>query len=142
MQSVNFEEEVEKIVGQDKRYHRDAYYFVREALDYTQQKLRRSEKTHPETPHVTGQELLRGIRDYALERYGPMAITVLYEWGIKRCEDFGDIVFNLVEGRILNKRDEDSREDFKGGYDFEDAFRKPFLPPSTATKSSPEIKPG
>jgi uncharacterized repeat protein (TIGR04138 family) len=67
-----------------------------------------------------------------------MALTVLEEWGIKRCVDFGEIVFNMVEISLLAKTDRDSREDFQGGYDFEDAFRKPFLP---QTKSATETKP-
>jgi uncharacterized repeat protein (TIGR04138 family) len=66
-----------------------------------------------------------------------MALTVLNEWGIKCCEDFGDIVFNMVEFQLLGKTEQDSREDFKGGYDFEEAFRKPFLP----TKRSITPKP-
>jgi uncharacterized repeat protein (TIGR04138 family) len=80
--------------------------------------------------HVTGQQLLDGIREFALTQYGPMARTVLNEWGIRRCEDFGDIVFNMVEQGLLSKTDQDSREDFKGGYDFDSAFVWPFLPPS------------
>jgi uncharacterized repeat protein (TIGR04138 family) len=72
--------------------------------------------------------LLAGIRDYGLQQYGPMTLIVLHEWGIRSCEDFGEIVFNMVENALLAKTDKDSREDFKGGYKFEDAFRKPFLP--------------
>ena len=86
--------------------------------------------------HISGQELLGGMRSHALEEYGPMAMMVLGEWGIRRCEDFGEIVFNMVEHELLAKTDEDSRDDFSGGYDFEDAFRKPFLPPETAAPST------
>src|SRR6185436_2908988 len=78
--------------------------------------------------HITGQELLAGIRDYALSLYGPMVPTVFDEWGIRGCEDFGEIVFNMVEVGLLAKTDEDSREHFKGVYGFDEAFRKPFLP--------------
>ena len=78
--------------------------------------------------HVTGQQLLAGIRQHALAQFGPMAATVLNEWGVHRCEDFGEIVFNLVENGVLAKTEQDSRADFQGGYDFDEAFRKPFLP--------------
>lgn len=36
----------------------------------------------------------------------------------------------MVEAGLLAKTDEDSRSDFEGAYDFEEAFRKPFLPAS------------
>lgn len=127
MHGINFEEEVEKITAKDVRYTREAYVFVREALDHTQRILAKSSRDDAPR-HVTGQQLLEGIREFALQQYGPMAITVLSEWGIRRCEDFGEIVFNMVENSLLAKTEQDSREDFAGGYDFESAFRKPFLP--------------
>ena len=128
MEKLNFEEIVERIVAQDPRYKREAYDFLREALDFTQKEAAR-EKDEKER-HVTGQQLLEGVRGYALKEYGPMALTVLAEWGITRGEDIGELVFNLIDQRILKKTASDSREDFKGGYDFETAFREPFLPPS------------
>jgi uncharacterized repeat protein (TIGR04138 family) len=117
------------LVAADDRYHRDAYAFLKEALEYTQRTLKRpvGEKTR----HITGQELLEGIREYALKEYGPMALTVLSEWGLRRSEDFGEIVFNMVEHGILSKTENDSRKDFQDGYDFEKAFRSPFRPSST-----------
>ena len=78
--------------------------------------------------HVTGQELLEGIRGYALTQFGPMVELVFAEWGVHRCEDFGEIVFNMVDIGLLGKTEQDSREDFQNGYNFHDAFRKPFLP--------------
>jgi uncharacterized repeat protein (TIGR04138 family) len=126
MQRVDFEEEIAKIVAKDSRYPTDAYAFVREALDQTQKNM--GKPTKNELRHVTGQQLLGGIRDHAMREYGPMARTVLEEWNITRCEDFGEIVFNMVENGLLAKTKKDSRTDFAGGYDFDDAFRKPFLP--------------
>jgi uncharacterized repeat protein (TIGR04138 family) len=103
------------IVMSDRRYAFDAYQFVLEALDYTYRMVKKRR-------HVTGQELLEGARRHALERYGPMARTVLNHWGLRRCEDIGEVVFNLVENGLLRKTDKDSREDFKQGYDFKKAF--------------------
>ena len=133
MQAASFEEAIEQIVAQDRRYHREAYCFLREALNHTQKMTGKLPKKN-EIRHVSGQELLNGIREYALQQFGPMTLTVLEEWGIKRCEDFGEIVFNMVESKLLAKTEQDSREDFRNGYDFHDAFRKPFLPSRIAAE--------
>jgi uncharacterized repeat protein (TIGR04138 family) len=140
MQESNFEEALAKIQARDPRYHRDAYLFVREALDHTQKTA--GKDSHGHIRHVTGQELLIGIRDYALQQFGPMAKMLLEEWGVRCCEDFGEIVFNMVEANWLAKTAKDSRADFKGGYSFEDAFRKPFLPQGKKDlRAAPEAKP-
>lgn len=132
MHTANFDEALEQILQRDQRYHRDAYLFVREALDHTQKIVGRAvrEGTRQSVRHVTGPELLEGIRAYALEQFGPMALTVFNEWGVRCGEDFGEIVFNMVENNLLAKTKQDSREDFKRGYDFDQAFRQPFLPES------------
>jgi len=128
MQEVNFDEEVEKILAKDPRYTREAYTFVREALDFTQKLI--VKETRGQIRHVTGQELIDGIRQFALQQFGPMAATVFEEWGVRNCRDFGEIVFNMVEIGLLAKTDKDSRDDFQNGYDFTDAFRKPYWPES------------
>ena len=128
MQEVNFDEVVEMVFAKDPRYTREAYTFVREALDFTQKVI--GKETHGQIRHVSGQELLDGIRQFALQQFGPMVVTVLDEWGVRNCRDFGEIVFNMVEIGLLAKTDRDSRADFQNGYDFTDAFRKPFWPES------------
>ena len=127
MQEVNFDELVETLLARDPRFTRDAYHFTREALDFTQKLITRENKGGLRH-HVTGQELLEGIRQYALQQYGPMTVTLFNEWGIHHCRDFGEIVFNMVESGLLQKTEKDTREDFQQGYDFTDAFRKPFWP--------------
>jgi uncharacterized repeat protein (TIGR04138 family) len=57
-----------------------------------------------------------------------MVVTVFDNWGIRSCEDIGHMVFNLIGAGIFGKTDEDSIEDFKAVYDFNDAFLKPFAP--------------
>src|SRR5690348_2232979 len=128
MQAASFEEVLEQILAKDTRYQRDAYLFVREALDYTQKLVTKGAKGP--IRHVSPQELLSGIREYALETFGPMAITVFEEWGIHACKDFGEIVFVMVEHSLLAKTERDSRTDFENGYDFDEAFRKPYVPQS------------
>src|SRR5205823_1413359 len=93
MQKPNFGETVDQILKRDNRYDRDAYYFVREGLDVTLKLLRKQAHTQPTHRHVSGQELLEGLRRHALDQFGPMARTVLDYWGVRRCEDFGEIVF-------------------------------------------------
>lgn len=110
----------------DRRYDAGAYLFVREGLDYTLKLLKK--QGHSPARHVRGQELLDGLRQFALDEFGPLAKTVLNHWGVHHGEDFGEIVFNLVEIGVLGKTDEDSRADFKGGFDFDTAFVQPFLP--------------
>jgi uncharacterized repeat protein (TIGR04138 family) len=128
MQEVNFDEVLEQILAKDSRFHRDAYLFVRDALDLTKRQVHKESREGGEEKHVTGQELLEGIRQFGLKEFGPMAATVFDEWGVRNCRDFGDIVFNMVEIRLLAKTKRDTRDDFQNGYDFTDAFRKPFWP--------------
>jgi uncharacterized repeat protein (TIGR04138 family) len=139
MQPIDFDEALDRMVERDPRFDREAYRFVRDALDFTQQQLakpaersgrgRKASKKNP-PHHVTGVELLGGIRDFALQQFGPMVTTVFSEWGIRRTADFGEIVFNMVDARLLNKTAEDSRDDFKDIYDFHEVFERPFLPPA------------
>lgn len=114
-EKVNFYQAIERITAQDSRYKLDAYEFIMQALHFTQNKLKK-------VSHVTGRELSEGIKDFAIEQYGPMAMTVLAHWGIKKTDDFGNIVFNMIEKKLLSKTEEDSIEDFKDVYDFRFAF--------------------
>jgi uncharacterized repeat protein (TIGR04138 family) len=112
-------ESILAIVRRDPRFGPQAYYFIFDALDYTLTHL-------GNTRHVTGVELLRGIRGYAVEQFGFLARTVLAEWGLHQTEDFGDIVFNLVEAGLLSRSEHDTREDFRRVYDFDEAFERDF----------------
>lgn len=126
MKAKSFKEALEQIAREDGRYASEAYEFLREALDFTIKLLNKPESGPAR--HVTGGELLEGLRQYALKEFGPMAFTVLRHWGIRCCEDFGEMVFQLVEKGVLGKTDRDRKEDFSGGYDFDQAFRQPFRP--------------
>ena len=124
---------VKEICAKDTRYHPEGYIFVLEALEFTAKMLNKPAKSGHER-HVAGRELLEGVRHYAIQEFGPMALTVLGSWGISRSEDFGEIVFNLVDSGKLRKTEEDSKADFAKGYEFEDAFSRPFLPESPPPK--------
>ncbi len=127
MSSRDFSEVVDLIRKESPRFDKGAYFFVKLALDHTLKSIKKDAEGRIGR-HVSGQELLAGIREFALEQYGPLAYTVLDRWGVHQCEDFGDIVFHLVEYGVLGKTDQDRREDFTGGYDFRDAFVRPFEP--------------
>lgn len=127
MQS-SFDNIIQKIVKKDPRYPFIAYVFIKEALEYTIKNLYPENTPEAMNWNIPGKELLEGIRTFALLQYGPLAITVLNRWQIKNTEDFGNIVFNLVDHGVLTKTKEDSINDFKNVFDFYEAFQKPFLP--------------
>lgn len=113
---VDFYKKVGKIIDGDPRYRADAYEFVLRALWFTQEKLKRK-------GHCSGQELLLGIKEFGLQQYGNMAIAVFEHWGVTTTQDFGKIVYNMIENGIMGKDENDSPEDFKNVYDFQEAFR-------------------
>jgi uncharacterized repeat protein (TIGR04138 family) len=140
MQIAKFDEALAAILKKDHRYERDAYLFVKDALDHTQ-KLKGKPAKSEQPRHVSPQELLEGIRVYGLNQYGPMVSTVLEAWGVRSSADFGEIVFNMVEHALLSKTENDSREDFQHGYDFQTAFREPFLPAVRRASAPPQARP-
>jgi uncharacterized repeat protein (TIGR04138 family) len=124
---VDLESEIRRqILSCDRRYELAAYIFIYEALAYTQKALGRDgPDLTPVQTHVTGQELLNGIREYAAQMFGPLAPAVFRSWRVRSTEDFGEIVFSLVEHGLLGKTERDAREDFAGGFDFDQAFEGP-----------------
>ena len=132
MPDMEFRNAVAAICAKDKRYPADAYLFTREALDYTTKMLAKTDTNRKK--HVTGVELLDGNREFTLQEFGPIALTVLKSWGIVKTEDFGEIVFNLVESGVLGKTDTDKKEDFAGGYDFFTTFAKPYIPAAAVSE--------
>ena len=139
MQKIGFSEALDSIIAADPRYARDAYVFLRDALDYTTKQQKKIKGTT--VRHVSGPELLEGVRQYALKEFGPMVMTVFGYWGLHACEDIGHMVFNLIGAGIFGKTDEDSIEDFKNVYQFEDVFVKPFEPPQTTAPVLPPSLP-
>ncbi len=127
MQKIGFDDAIDKIIQRDPRFHRDAYMFLREALDHTVKALGRETFAEPER-HVRGPELLGGFRDLAIERFGPMAPTVLEDWGISQTRDVGEMVFALIEEGSFAQSNDDVLADFENVFDFYDAFVAPYLP--------------
>ena len=106
-----------EILKKDDRYDPRAYDFVLEAIHIASTDAK---------GHVTGPELLDYFRDLALDAYGPLAYTVLNDWGVRCCEDVGAIVFNLYDAKRIGKTESDSPEDFVGGFNFKHEFLDPF----------------
>jgi len=128
-----FDEHILGLCAADPRFPRGAYEFCFEVLDFTIKSVAHNDDPgngQPVTRHVTARELLDGLRDYALQEFGPMARLTLKRMGVTSCPSFGDIVFNLVNAGLLTKQPRDKREDFNPGYDFDTAFGKPFRPAS------------
>ena len=123
-----FEEIVEQIVANDQRYHREAYVFVRDSLRLTVEIAIKA--GHDSGVHAN--DVLNGLRDSAVKQFGPMAKFVLEQWGIHRCPDFGEILFNMADIGFLANSAKGCRTAFAEGFDFDAAFRKPFLPQEDA----------
>ncbi len=117
--------ELEEVVHRDPRYAYEAYEFLYAALAHTQKMLGRKtpDDANPEqVPHVSGRQLLEGVRDLALKEFGLMARIVFRMWGVNRTSDFGELVFNLVEAKLMSKTDADTRADFHDVYDLDQAL--------------------
>ena len=118
MTDVQFAEEIlDRLTERNPRFHGKAYLFLLSALHSVMEGL-------AQPRHISGAELAEGVRNLALRQFGPLARTVLEHWGIHSTEDMGEIVFALVEAGILIKEEEDRIEDFRGIFDFEEAFER------------------
>lgn len=126
MQKPAFQETLDQLVARDGRYSREAYGFLREALEFTQKRRRKTRAAA--STHVSAGELLDGFRDYSLQEFGPMGMTVLEHWGVRSTGDIGRMVFNLIEAGVFGRADDDRIEDFENRFSFEEAFVAPFRP--------------
>jgi uncharacterized repeat protein (TIGR04138 family) len=120
MTELQFAEEIlDQLRERNPRFHGKAYLFLLSSLHAVLEDM-------DQPRHITGRELAKGVRDLALDRFGPMAKTVLEHWGVHNTDDLGEIVFALVECGILIKQEEDRREDFRDVFDFEEAFEQDY----------------
>jgi uncharacterized repeat protein (TIGR04138 family) len=113
---------LEQIVEEVGLYPIEAFEFVQEGLQYTVQKIHAKIKDPEASRHVSGRELSAGLRDFALLQWGMLARTVLQRWNIHCTQDFGKIVFALVENGWMSKTDDDDITDFRNVFDFDTAF--------------------
>jgi uncharacterized repeat protein (TIGR04138 family) len=130
MKVSGFNEAVAQAITTDPSYRPEGYDFLRESLEATLKRRAKSKQKASQGGHVSAGELLEGFRLQALKEFGPMAPLVFDHWGIRSCADIGRMVFLLVEAGAFGRTENDSVEDFEGGYDFHEAFIAPFLPAS------------
>jgi uncharacterized repeat protein (TIGR04138 family) len=132
------------IVRRDPRYMYEAYEFVLDALNHTQRALGRSLTESPEIDpgpehHVNGPELLAGCCAFGRQEFGLLAKTVFHAWGVRRTDDIGEIVFNLIESHLLSKTDSDSKADFENVFELDRALTDGF---TILLESSPSPRQG
>ena len=121
----DFLDKLEGVLQGDNRFHKGAYLFVFDALDYTLKKMGKAELPTAAERHIGGRELLLGISEYALDQYGPLTLPVLAHWGVQTTRHFGEIVFNLIEAGLMSKTENDSLDDFSDVYSFTEEFDWP-----------------
>lgn len=117
---LDFWRTIREIRMKDNRFAEDAYIFVMEALEFTVSSLE-------ERRHVSGRELLDGIVGFSRLQFGMLAFSVLESWGIRATDDFGAIVFHLVEAGILARQESDSLDDFDDVFDLESELAKNYF---------------
>jgi len=130
----SFSEVVELVIEKDPRYTKEAYIFLKEALEFTIKQKRRGKSEAGS--HVDATELLDGFRQLALKEFGPMVMTVLDYWSIAASEDVGYMVFNLIDAGVFGKTESDSVDDFRDALNFRTAFVEPFEPRSSKSAKS------
>jgi uncharacterized repeat protein (TIGR04138 family) len=113
---------IDQVIAEQGLYPREAFDFVRRGLSFTVERVHAAQTNPGASRHVSGQQLCHGLRDFALARWGLMARTVLRHWNLTSTEDFGKIVFTLIESAEMSKTDADTIADFKHVYDFATAF--------------------
>ena len=117
----------------DDRFDTGAYYFLKDALDFTVK--RAMDANDGQHRHVSATELLYGFRDLAIQEFGPMASTMMEEWGITQCTDIGSMVFHLISEGAFGKQDSDTQEDFANIYPLQETLAAPFLPAAATSIS-------
>ena len=120
------DEIIRGIVRKDSRFARECYLFVQDALSVAEHNRspRPGEPAAEEGRHVTGRDLLKAIQEIARDRFGLLAPVVFRQWGIHATEDFGRVVFNMVDAELMRKQETDTIDDFKDGFDIETAFEE------------------
>lgn len=115
---------IDEIVEEVGLYPVEAFDFVQRGLHFTVEKLHGNGEDPEQDRHISGRELSEGLREFALMQWGMLAGTVLRRWNIRGTEDFGRIVFALVDNGWMKKTDEDTFDDFRNVFDFRTAFEE------------------
>ena len=120
-----FKKQVDEIIAKDSRYPFEAYEYVSQAVGKVCREL--AEDNNGETRrHISGKQLIDGLKVLLLKDFDRMAIDVLKLWNVNATDDIGNIVFNLVNAKLLGVSENDSIDDFKNQGDFYQMFVAPF----------------
>ena len=135
-------ESIVKALMERGPYPIEAYQFIREGLEYSVGRVQAGTRDvqgagAPDGNHVTGQQLCMGLLDFAISRYGMLAPAVLERWRIHRTDDFGRMVFAMIDVGIMAKTPSDSIEDFRSVYDFAEVFAPDSIRRRLAAAGSP-----
>ena len=123
---MSLRDDLAGVLARDPRYSIHAYAFIFEAISHTKKLQDRARGRRSAPRHVTGQQLCRGACALALAHYGLLAKVVLRQWGIRSTSDLGEVVYNLIASGDLEKTPADSRSDFDGVFDLEQALTRDF----------------
>lgn len=86
------------------KYPVQAYLLIYETLDWLHQKGNVS--------HLTGADLSQAMFSYSLAVYGLLSKMVWRELNILRSEDIGNMVYHLLDEKLMNKQETDNQSDF------------------------------
>ena len=118
MEEIDFtSDSFEDVFAKDSRYNARAYALLADVVHSL---------SGEDGKHVSGEDILDEFKERALDQYGPLAYTVLTEWGIACTEDIGEMMFNLTESGRIHRDENDTPESFAGGYDFKETFLGPY----------------
>ncbi|MEZ6319346.1 MAG: hypothetical protein R3B49_11450 [Phycisphaerales bacterium] len=123
--------DITKIMEVAGGYSPECYAFIRDGLAHTVGMVHGEDAVslpiavEDESRHVSGHQLCLGLRDFGVQQYGLLARDVLNRWGIHETLDFGKIVFAMVEAGLMRKTDDDTLDDFRNVYQFDEAFDAP-----------------
>ncbi len=123
---ATFQEVVVQFIIEDPRYPVEAYTFVRDGFEYVMKTIAEGHKASTPRMHLTGAQLSKGLKDFALEEFGPMAAFLLSQWNIRSTSDFGELVYNLIKMGLFSKTKDDRREDFDQVFDLDAELRTPY----------------
>lgn len=126
MPKQSFEKAIDSIVAKNPKYSKEAYFLLRDSLDFTLETQRSNELA--EHRHVSGPEFLQGLRDYSIKQFGSMSLPVLESWGIESGSDVGNMVYLLIDAGVFGRSEDDHPNDFEDWEDFKEAFQGPFRP--------------
>lgn len=105
------------------QYPVEAYVFVGEGLHHASRNLGKHDAEGSDR-HISAHELVAGVLELAVMRYGCLATSVMRSWSLRNSQDIGNVTFHLIEEGLFGKQPGDALDDFKGGPKFHEVIHK------------------